>query len=335
MMHHRTATTRRAALLLEVIVALTIMVFSLSVIASQLVGGMQMVQDVDRQTRAIQFTDRMLALLELDPEAIAQIGEEQQIDGDFGRQYPGWFWRASLQNTGTEGLGLITLEILAMRDTGEEGSLEEARVVRAVRMLKAAPQPIDLVADFGVSEEQVAVFAENSPFPELDPTALNPQLLAQLIQPETLMEILPALMPMLAQMGGGQLPADFSPEMLTELLAGGGELPFAPGGGGGGPLAGIGNGGGGRGGGPRGGGPGGQNDVIRGMIEGALGDQVSGAELDQLMESLNGGTGTSGNGGRGIRDLADDRNAQNEVFTGRPGRGGGRGGRGGGGGRGG
>jgi hypothetical protein len=283
---------RRAVLLLEIIVALSIMVFALGVISAQLVGGLRMIEEVDEQTRAIQFTDRMLAVLELDPEAIAKIGEEQQIDGDFGRQHEGWFWRATLiPIPAMVGLGQVSLEILHQEDPTKLRTIEGARVVRAVRLLKAAPQPIDVVADFGVPEEQAALFAETSPFPEINPGALDPQLIAQLITPETLMEILPVLMPLLAQMSGGQLPQDLSPEDLIGMLNGerpGG--PAGPGGdGGGNPEA----------------------EGIRGLIESALGDQISESELDKLMNDIGGGTGTSGNGGRGIGELDAERDRVN------------------------
>ena len=63
------ATHRRAALLLEIIVALTIMVSAMAFVGAQLIGGLRMVAYADQQARAGELADRMLAILELDTEA--------------------------------------------------------------------------------------------------------------------------------------------------------------------------------------------------------------------------------------------------------------------------
>ena len=293
---------RRGALLLEVVVALSIMVFALGMLGGQLVAGMRMIQSVDEQTRAIQLTDRILALLELDPETIARIGEEETADGDFGDQFPGWFWRVQLEPTDIERLGLVTVEVLHQTDPDRQESMDDARIARTLHMLKAAPQPIDLAADFGFSEEQLTQLAETVPIPDFDPTALDPQLIAAMITPETLIELLPVFLPLIQQMTGGQLPADISPEDIAGLLSGqfGGGLPGDPSGGGG-PGAGGGGGPGGAGG----------NDAIRDMIRDALGDRVSEEELDAALQGAGGGggprDGSAGIGRRTIEDLNRER----------------------------
>ena len=84
----------RAVMLLEIVVAMAVMVTAMGFLGAQLVSGIKMTMYTEEQTRASQLADRMLALLELDPNTVTQFVAERQADGDFGEQYPEWFWRA-------------------------------------------------------------------------------------------------------------------------------------------------------------------------------------------------------------------------------------------------
>lgn len=214
---------RRGALLLEVVVALTIVVATMGVLGSQLVSGLRLTADADQLTRAAALVDRLLALVEMDPEMRELILLEEQTDGDFGEQYPGWFWEVEFQPVEqVEGLGLVRVAVLYQEDLERVDSSDGARVVRQVVLLKAAPGQIDLVEDFGMGEEQVEELAALLPMAEFDPAAVDPQMLVAALteNPEVLLEMLPALLPLLQQYmansgGGGG--------------AGGGS-PFGPGG---------------------------------------------------------------------------------------------------------
>lgn len=238
---------RRGALLLEVLVALTILVFALGMLGAQLVGGMRLTHEADLQTRATQLSDRLLALLELDRSTAERFFGDRQVEGDFGEANPGWFWRAAVEPTDVEGLGRVTLEILHQSDPRRPADIRDAVPVRRVHLLKADPARIDLAEDFGVDEQTLEEFAANIPIPGLDPHALDPQALVSL-DPATLLELLPQLLPLIQQFAPGlgqRLEALSSggmlsdPNQLRELLEGGtippdladlsGQLPQIPG----------------------------------------------------------------------------------------------------------
>lgn len=240
---------RRGGLLLEVLLALAIMTMALGLMSGQLSGGMRLTQEADAQTRAALLSDRVLALLELDMALAERFFTQQEIDGDFGDENPRWFWRARVEQIpDVTGLGRVEISILYQGDPNRPAEIEGAGVVRRMHLLKADPGRINLVEDFGVSEEKLAEFASLAPIPGLDPANLDPQALVSM-DPQQLLELLPMLLPLLQQFGGGRGgDFDFSngpptPEQLAELLGqltggGGGErppgIPNLPGMGGGG-----------------------------------------------------------------------------------------------------
>jgi hypothetical protein len=213
-----------------VLVALTILVFALGLLGAQLVGGVRLTAEADLQTRAGQLADRLLALLELDPQTAERFFGDRQVEGDFGQAHPGWFWRAMVEPTEVEGLGRVTIEILHQSDPRRQGDIREAVRVRRLHLLKADPARIDLARDFGVEEQKLEEWAAAIPIPGLDPHALDPQRLVSL-EPALLLELLPQLLPLIQQFapglgqrlealaGGAELFSD--PNQLRELLEGG------------------------------------------------------------------------------------------------------------------
>jgi len=237
----RQGTPRRAALLLEVVIALTIMVAALGLLGSQIVAGLKLTAYVDEQTRASELGDRLLALLELDPAIQAQVYAERASDGDFGEQYRGWFWRVTAETIegDIEGLSVVTLEVLHSPDLEHNESIDGAEVVRELHLLKADPGRIDLAEDFGVTEEQITQLMESVPLAEFDPYNLDPQALVSL-DPQMLLELLPVLMPLLQQyLGAGAVgmlnpnaQGGMSPQDLQRLIEQGvaqGSLGIEPG----------------------------------------------------------------------------------------------------------
>jgi len=321
----------RGALLLEVVVAMAIMVTAMGLLGAQLVGGLHTIGAAEDLTRAAQLADRVLALIEMDPNTLERFFGERQIDGDFDSeiypQYRGWFWRATVEKLpDNEDLGRVTIEILHQTDPAALDDIDGAQVVRQLHLLKAHPGRINLAEDFGVPEEQVELLTQMLPtMPGFDPTALDPQRLAAM-DPQLLLELLPVLLPLLQQFGGGSIPQQYSPDMLRQLLTGdlsaltegsGAEL------GGGGPGAA----------GPAPGAAGGAADLdaLRELIKSQLGGQLSDQELEALLDQVGsqgaGGAGfgfgrPTGDGGeprrgRSLQQLNEERNQRNQRFRNR------------------
>ncbi|HMQ16052.1 MAG TPA: hypothetical protein PKC49_08775 [Phycisphaerae bacterium] len=230
---------RRAALLLEVVVALTIMVMALGLLAGQLINSIRATSEAEVETRAAQLTDRMLALLELDPNVAGSLLDTLEADGDFGEENPGWFWRVEvIPLEDVPGLGQVRLDVLLQRHPDKLHDVDTADVVRTVVMLKAAPGRIDLASDFGVDPNRLEELSGQIPIPGIDLSNLDPQALVSM-SPEQLMELLPMLLAILEQvapgmagqlggLGGGQVP---SPDDLAGLIGGGPPaMPGLPGG---------------------------------------------------------------------------------------------------------
>ncbi len=214
----------RGVLLLEVVVALTIMVAAMGVLGAQLVSGLRMVAYADEQARAAEMADRMMALLELDLNYAEQLATDAKLDGDFGQQHPGFFWHVHIEPTDVEGLGKVTLQILQQRDTQNLESADGATVVRELHFLKAAPAKIDLAADFGFNEEQLTTITSAIPLPGIADGQLDvPKLVEALTaDPSTLISMLPQLMQIFAQVAGGAGASNTgggpSVDMMRELM---------------------------------------------------------------------------------------------------------------------
>ena len=207
----------RAVLLLEVVVALAVMVTAMGFLGAQLVGGIRMTMYAEEQTRAAQLADRMLALLELDPNTVERFVAEREADGDFGEQYPEWFWRAyaeELEETEDleeeQRLSRVTVEILYQPGVGRDADIDEARVVRRLHLLKAAPGTIDLEEDFGVPAGQVESIMDA--IREYWPDAITEtgEIDLRVLMQNTSIEDLFMLMPMLAGLAGQSFGGDGS-----------------------------------------------------------------------------------------------------------------------------
>lgn len=258
----RSRKRRPAVLLLEIIIAMTIMIAVMAFVGNQMVTGIRMTSFANQQTRVSSLADRVLTLLELDMESVERLFQETEADGDFGDQYPGYFWRATLEPTELDGLGQISIAILYQQDPALQDDAESASVVRELHLLKANPGRIDLEADFGFNEEQVAQFEEVLALADASPNELNMQELITALTslpPEELLALVTQMMPLLQQMMG----------------AAGGQ---AGGGGGPGDMAGL------------------NEDQLRDMIMGRLG-QLGGGDSETAAGDGGGFAGSTGMGG--------------------------------------
>jgi hypothetical protein len=284
----------RAVLLLEVVVALAIMVVAMGLLGAQLIGGLRMTGDAEELTRASQLADRVLALLELDPNTVERFVEYREVDGDFDEQYPGWFWRAvsekleevelTEQIREEPRLSRVTIQILHQRDPDRLDDIEDAHVVRQLHLLKAARGTIDLERDFGLPAENAEMLKANLP-PEVltEDGEIDFAKLVQYVGAD-LFSLLPMFMGLAQQAGGvAGLGEGFSAEALAGMAGEGGFSPDE--------LMGLLTGGAGGGDGGAGG-----NEAIAEMLRSQLGGQLTEEQLSNLLSMVGQGRGGAGAG---------------------------------------
>ena len=169
-----------AVLLLEVVVALAIMVTAMGLLSAQLMSGLKMTSSAAEMTVASQLGDRILALIELDPNTVERFFEEREVDGDFDvevyEQYRGWFWRAYVEEIpDNEELGRVTVQILHARSDDDLDNIEDARIVRTLHLLKANPAKIDLAEGLRrIPQDQVDMLMAMLSTPGIDLTSFRP-----------------------------------------------------------------------------------------------------------------------------------------------------------------
>jgi len=115
----------RAALLLEVVVALAVLVAAIGLLGAQLVGGMNMTFYSEEQLRASLLADRVLALVEMDPDMQRRLAEEDDFEDLFGKEYPGYYWHIHtepLERDKPDELKVVTIQVLYQADKGLQAS---------------------------------------------------------------------------------------------------------------------------------------------------------------------------------------------------------------------
>lgn len=218
--HHK--HRRTSALLLEVVVALALMVASLAMLGAQLHSGILTMKTAEEMNRGVALVDRLLALMELDLDLQTRLFEDQEREGDFGEQYPGYFWELDLEpleqtevqdeeaidEENPDGLPLlfrIDIKILYDQPTLDdpEGNVEDARTLYTVHMIRATPPAIDLSTDYGIPTDQIEQL--QAVLPDFDPENFNPQTiitqLSQMVQedPASLVALAPMIQSLLQQ----------------------------------------------------------------------------------------------------------------------------------------
>lgn len=240
----KTRFHRQAALLLEVVVALALMIGSLAMLGAQLRSGILTMQTAEEMNRGVALVDRLLALMELDLELQQRLFEDQERDGDFGEQYPGYFWILELEpleqtelsdepeiDEDSEDLPLlyrVDIKILYDRPGEEdpEGTLEDARELYTVHMIRATPPSINMTEDLGIPSDQLEQLQQV--LPDFDPEFFNPQaLITQLStmveeDPASLMALAPMIQQLMQQFAPGAAGGnDQGLQALLGLVGGG------------------------------------------------------------------------------------------------------------------
>jgi hypothetical protein len=199
----------RGALLLEVVIALAVLVTAMGLLGAQLAGGLNMTAYSEEQLRASLLADRILALVQLDPDMQRQLAEQDDFEDRFGDEYPGYFWHIvtePLDRDKPDDLKLVTIEVLYQpeKDLQESTSgINTAIPLRHLALFKGKPGTINLVEQAGLSEQAAEELRQAIPIPGFDPSAVDLQQLMSLLTPDQISQLLPMLMPLLQQITGG------------------------------------------------------------------------------------------------------------------------------------
>ena len=180
-------------MLLEVVVAIGLLVLGMAVIGAQIQTSLWRTHQTDRLARVVFLAESKIA--ELDT---GLIEPEQEIEEDFGRLFPAYAWRLTLEPTEEEELFFIQLEILydPARDPEDDFDFAEAEVAQVYYTLRAAPRPLDLTVDFGMDEEVAEKLNEDLAGlggGDIDVHDFNPAIFRDLDM-EEILEVLPVFM---------------------------------------------------------------------------------------------------------------------------------------------
>ncbi len=215
----------RGALLLEVVVALAVLVTAMGLLGAQLCGGLNMTTYAEEQLRAALLADRIVAMVQLDPEIQRRISEAEDVEDKFGDEYPGYFWHVRnepLDRENQEELRLITVQVYYQPDPSlqdDVSGISSARLMRQLGFFKAKPGTLDLVSEGGLTEEQAEQLRQAIPIAGFDPSNVDLQQLMTLLDPDMISQLLPMLLPLLQQISAGGMPSELAE--LAEQFGGG------------------------------------------------------------------------------------------------------------------
>lgn len=227
----RGRSPRRAYVLLETVVATGLLTLGLAMLGSQVQQSDTSIRQMELRLRALMLAEMQLAhmdtgLIELN--SVDDIEEE-----DFGPRYPDFGWRLITDETTTEDLYRLTLEVLYARRADyeeEDFDHDNAEVLYKFYFFRARPRALNFAEDFGLREgelEDLGKRLSDLGIEGLDINNFDPSIFARL-DTEQLMESLPVLMSAFG-MDVSQLLSSLPPDVrealessgLLEELAGG------------------------------------------------------------------------------------------------------------------
>jgi hypothetical protein len=215
---------RHAALLLEVVVALAVLVAAIGLLGAQLVGSLNTIFYSEEQLRASLLADRVLALVQMDPDMQRRLAEEDDFEDLFGKEYPGYYWHIHtepLERDKPDELKVVTIQVFYQPDKQlheDLAGINTATMLRQLALFKGKPGTINLMEQAGLSEEQAEELRQAIPIAGFDPAAIDLQQLMATLTNDQIMQLIPMLMPLLQQIASGQLPADL--QGLAEQISG-------------------------------------------------------------------------------------------------------------------
>jgi hypothetical protein len=207
---------RRAALLLEVVVALAVLVAAIGLLGAQLAGGLDMTLHAEEELRATLLADRIVALVQMDPELQRRMAESEDLEDEFGKELPGYYWRLHIEPVDREHpdeLKLVVIEVLYQSDPQLQEStagISSATVLRRLALFKGKAGTLNLVEQAGLTDEQAEELRQSIPIPGFDPTSVDLQQLMSMFTTDEIMQLLPMLGPLLQQIAGGNVSTDLA-----------------------------------------------------------------------------------------------------------------------------
>lgn len=210
---------RRGVLLLEVVIALSILLIAIAVCGSAINNSLLSVKRGEEMTRAMMLSEEILARLDT-----GEITYDQEQSGNFEDRGQRDL-RYELKVTPVEqDPDLLRVEISILENDPTTGD-GQTRPVLVTRALRAKPKPINMKNDFGMTDEQLKMLTDAIPGGSqvIDPENFDPASLAKLDM-NTLVQLLPVIM---QAMQSGQL----NPQMMGDLgqLGQGGQVGFPSG----------------------------------------------------------------------------------------------------------
>jgi chorismate mutase len=213
-------STARAYVLLETVIASGLLVVGLAVIGAQIQDSDTAIHKMERRTRATMLTEQQLAFLDLGLIELESLDELEE--GDFGPREPNWGWQMLTETTSVDGMFRLKLDVMHhLRDgkySEDTFEYDDAEVILSTYVFRAAPQSLDLAADFGLTDEEFEVVSEKlaaSGLAGFDAFAFDPSILAKL-EPQELLAALPIVLDVLG-IDLGDLESVIPPEVLRDL----------------------------------------------------------------------------------------------------------------------
>ncbi len=181
--------------LLETVIATGLLVIGLAVIGTQVQKSYFGAKQMERRERALMLAESKLA--ELDTGLLEFDSADEIMEEEFGRLFPHYGFRITIEPTFNEDLNHITLEILhQVRDYDrDEFDYDTAEVIQTLHTFRMVERPLDLTIDFGMDEEKVEEFvnAAGDVGVSIDPADWDPRILARL-EFEELLSFVPVMM---------------------------------------------------------------------------------------------------------------------------------------------
>jgi type II secretory pathway pseudopilin PulG len=210
---------RKGYILLETVIATGLLIVGLGVVGAQLQDSNAAVRRMRLQTQAVLLAESQLAMLDL---GLIELESADEVEeGDFGPRHPDWGWRLVTEPTAVDGLYRITLDVLHLirdedyrEDTFDH---DEAHSLHRAVAFRQPPRPLDLAADFGMTDEEMDDFLErvgSAGIPGFENGLFDPTFLAN-AEIEELLKLLPALQELGISLG--DLESMIPPDLLQQL----------------------------------------------------------------------------------------------------------------------